>query len=496
MRPNNHMSDTNIRTVPVLIVGAGPAGLVAAITLARHGVGSLLIERHPGTSKLPRATAISTRTMELIRSWGLEAQVRAGAVDVRPTAWVTETLASPHGWETSFGFPTAEQAAAVSPTRPAIAPQDHLEPVLVSHLRTLPDTDVRFGTELVTFDQDDHGVTAAVREVGTGASTLVRSRFIIGADGAHSTVRTILGLPMRGTERLDEIVTVLFRAPLGTVIGDRRHAIYPITHPTAPGLFVTAGTNDRWLYAWSWDPDHETLTDHTERRITERLRTATGVAGLHPYILGVGAFSFASLMVERYRTRHAFLIGDAAHRITPRGGTGMNTAIHDGHDLGWKLAWVHRGWAGRELLDTYHAERWPIGARNALRSANEMERPVDQYLADDLGGRVAHAWLPDSGPPRSTLDLIGPGLTLLIGPGGVAWHNAAAAAGATVPITAHTLDATTAHTLGIDPGGAALLRPDGHIAAQWHEQAKDPSCALREAAHREIRIPSTHATVV
>jgi putative polyketide hydroxylase len=176
--------------VPVLIVGAGPAGLVAAITLAHQGVGSLLIERRADTSALPRATAISTRTMELIRSWGLDERVRAGAVDVQPSAWVTETLASRHGWVSSFGFPTDEQAAEVSPTRPAIAPQDHLEPVLLDHLRTFPSTEVRFGTELVAFDQDDGGVSAVLREAGTNASTLVRSWFIVGADGAHSPCGT------------------------------------------------------------------------------------------------------------------------------------------------------------------------------------------------------------------------------------------------------------------------------------------------------------------
>ncbi|HEX6257086.1 MAG TPA: FAD-dependent monooxygenase [Euzebyales bacterium] len=490
---SHHEPDTDVRSVPVLIVGAGPAGLAAAITLANNGVGSLLIDRRAGTSTLPRATAISTRTMELIRSWGLEDDVRTGAVEVEATAWVTETLASQHGREESFGFPTPKQAAAVSPTGPAVAPQDHLEPVLVRHLQTFDGTDVRFGTELVAFDQDDDGVTAILREADTATTTLVRSRFIIGADGAHSTVRTIIGVPMHGSERLDEIVTVLFRAPLWPVVGDRRHAIYPITHPAAPGLFVAAGTTDRWLYAWSWDPDRETIADHTHERITRRLRTATGVADLHPHILAVGAFSFASLIAERYRAHRAFLVGDAAHRITPRGGTGMNTAIHDGHDLGWKLAWVCRGWADSELLDTYHTERWPIGARNALRSATEMERPAAQYLADDLNGRVTHAWLPDTRPRRSTLDLIGPGYTLLTGPHSAAWQQATATTSTDAPIIVHTLDAATAHTININAGGAVLLRPDGHIAAHWHTPPDNAAYALLHAAHGATHPPVTPA---
>ncbi|MGH3505892.1 MAG: FAD-dependent monooxygenase, partial [Nocardioidaceae bacterium] len=107
------MLDT--KSAPVLIVGAGPAGLTAAITLARYGVESLLVERRTDPSTVPRATAVSTRTMELIRSWGLEDQVRAGAADVDFFGWATPTLASTQGEAFSVGFPSREEAAAVSP---------------------------------------------------------------------------------------------------------------------------------------------------------------------------------------------------------------------------------------------------------------------------------------------------------------------------------------------------------------------------------------------
>src|SRR5262245_38990661 len=127
-----------METTSVLIVGAGPAGLVAAISLARQGIATLLVERRTGPSPIPRATGVSTRSMEIFRSWGLEDRVRAREIDVAWTGWVTTSLASSDGMAMSLGFPTPEQVRATSPTRPAVIPQDRLEPVLLAHLHAYP----------------------------------------------------------------------------------------------------------------------------------------------------------------------------------------------------------------------------------------------------------------------------------------------------------------------------------------------------------------------
>jgi putative polyketide hydroxylase len=174
------------RRGPVVIVGAGPAGLVTAVTLARQGVASLLVERNPALSPLPRATAVSTRTMELLRSFGLEDQVRAGQLELAAVgAWETETLASPEGALVPLGQPDFAEVAAASPTTPAAVPQDHLEPVVLRHLEGLGLTEVRFDAELVALDQDADGVTVVLRESATGATQTVRAGYLVGADGAH-----------------------------------------------------------------------------------------------------------------------------------------------------------------------------------------------------------------------------------------------------------------------------------------------------------------------
>jgi putative polyketide hydroxylase len=474
MSPADHTSQ-----VPVVVVGAGPAGLVAAVTLARNGIGSLLVERNPGLSPLPRATAVSTRTMELLRSWGLEEEVRAGQLDIAAVgAWAAETLASSQGAVMPLGHPDFEQAIAASPTSLAAVPQDHLEPVLLRHLEGLGLTEVRFGTELAALDQDADGVTVVLREPATGRLRTVRAGRVVGADGAHSLVRALLGIAMDGPDHLREQLTVLFEAPLGEVVGDRRYGIYFIQHPQAGGVFVPNGAGDRWLYGRQWEPDRERLEDYTGDRLTGLIRAAAGAADLPVRVVAKGAFSFAAQVAERYREGRAFLVGDAAQRMTPRGGMGMNTAVAEGHDLGWKLAWVLRGWAGPALLDTYETEWRPVGIRRAARSADPgPELPGPEALAEDLNGRLPHAWLRHGEGRFSTLDLLGPGLTLLTGPDAAAWADATAL-DTVAPLKVHPLDGPAAHALGLGRDGAVVVRPDAQPVACWTAAPADPTAEL------------------
>ena len=468
--------------LPALIVGAGPAGLTAAIALARHGVGSLLVERRPALSGLPRATVISTRSMELFRSWGLEDEIRASGLDVEWRMWIGETLARVSTGSTlEVGLPTRQQSALVSPTVPACVSQDHLEPILLRHLRSLAVTEVRLGTAVDSVANGPDGIRAVLRDIATGRTRTVEARYLIGSDGAHSTVRSALGIPMRGPERLRDVVTALFRAPLWDVLGARRYGIYAVNHAGVEASFLPAGPGDRWLFGLQYEPGRHELAEFTEERLTSLIRLGSGVAALQPRIERIGGFSFAAQLADRFRDGAAFLIGDAAHRVTPRGGTGMNTAIHDGYDLGWKLAWVLRGWARPELLDSYEAERRPVAEHNVTRSADPHGslRRVEQELHADIGGRIEHIWLHDH-DEVSTLDLLGPGLTLFTGPASGRWATAAIGTGP-VPVDARSLDGLTARALGIPRDGALLARPDGMPVALWshdHDVRTSLRCAI------------------
>jgi putative polyketide hydroxylase len=454
----------------VIVAGAGPAGLTAAIALARAGVATHVLERRTQPSRVPRATALSTSTMELMRSWGLEPEVREGDLDVTLAPWVTETLARASvGHAVDAGFPTREQSDLISPTSPAGVPQDHLEPVLERHLRSLPAARLERGAEVVDVENCRDGVTVTVRSGRGGNTRRVRGRYLIGADGIRSGVRAALAIPPSRREHVGDRLAVMFRAPLWEVLGEHRYAIYFLTGTARESAMVPAGLPDRWQFGIEWDPARERVADLRRHEVTEWIREATGVSTLEPHIEHVAHVEYIVDVAERFRDGSAFLVGDAAHRVTPRGATGLNTAIRDGYDLGWKLAWVLRGWAGERLLDTYEAERRPVAEHNAARSAdpNGSESAVTDELRADLGGRIAHLWVSTEAGRVSTLDLLAEGLTIFTGPDGqgMAEPDGQGMAGMpgpwAVPRTVRRLDRLTARALGISSGGALVVRPDG-----------------------------------
>ena len=196
-----------------------------------------------------------------------------------------------------------------------------------------------------------------------------------------------------------------------------------------------------------------------------RIRAGAGVADLDVAIERTGAFSFAAQLADRFRAGNVFLAGDAAHRVTPRGGTGMNTAIRRGYDLGWKLGWVLRGWAGPELLDTYEAERRPIAAHNVARSADPdgSTRETADELHVDLGGRIPHVWVSTDAGRASHAGPPGPRAHALHRPDSRRRRRPPTAGRRS---TVRRLDAVGARAIGIRGRGALLVRPDGSPRAR------------------------------
>ena len=457
------------RICEVLVAGAGPGGLVAAITLARYGIDVVLIDKRSTPSGLSRSLVISTRGMELMRRFGLEQAVRSGAADVKIRAWVTPDLASGKGTEMPLGSPSDAEAALASPTRPAWVAQDHHEPIMLEHLRSLPSASIRLGCQLLRVTQDDSGVRAAVAGAGTGAVEGISASYLIAADGAHSTVREQLGIAMAGPDDLADYERVEFTAPLWQLAGEHRYGLYVITRPDAAGVLAPRGPGDRWSLSREIPVGSRGLADLGQDDQLGLIQRAAGASALRPQIERLSTFTFAAQLAERYAQGRCFLVGDAAHRATPRGGTGMNTAIQDAFDLGWKLAWVLRGWASPELLATYERERRPVAAHNVQRSSEPTgaRRETAEALPWDLGGRLPHHWLPAGDQERSTVDLIGGGLTLLAGLSDPRWLRFATYFKPNAPLNVHVIDAHTSEALGLQPTGALLARPDGRELGRW-----------------------------
>ena len=286
--------------VPVVVVGAGPAGLAAAIALARLGVETMLVERRAELSSLPRATAVSLRSMELIRSWGVEDAVRAEAVDVEWHGWLSETLATVAAgsmWPT--GIPTREQAALLSPTAPACVPQDHLEPVLLEHLRSLggtPRSPPHRGGEGQRPAGGRRGRAARRRRAATcapsvpGTSSPPTARAARSASARHRHARPRRPRPRRHGDLPRAVVAGRRRAPLRRLLRQppARCGHLPALRPRRPLALRDVGRRGR----------HRGL--HAER-FARRIRAGAGVDDLDVAIERTGSFSFAAQLADRFR---------------------------------------------------------------------------------------------------------------------------------------------------------------------------------------------------
>jgi 2-polyprenyl-6-methoxyphenol hydroxylase-like FAD-dependent oxidoreductase len=385
--------------------------------------------------------------------------VRGRSVDVDFRMLLADTLTAAHaGSAVQVGLPSVEQSRVLSPTAPACVAQDDVEPLLLARLRDHPAARVALGTELTATLALPDGARVTLRDTRTHATRTVHARYVVAADGARSAVRRALGIPMHGADALLEGFSALVRAPLWDLVGAHRHLLYSVTNAASPGTFLPAGPSDRWLFAYR----HADANAGHQRRIAELVRLGAGAPDLPVRIERSRWFSSAAQLAERFSSGRFFLAGDAAHRVTPRGGMGLNLALHDGFDLGWKLAWVLHGWAGPALLDSYEAERRPVAEHIAARSADPAgtRRAAEQEVHTDLGGRIPHIW----NGHRSTLDLLSLGLTLFTDRGGPGWEAAAAALGTRAPVAVQRLDPIAARAIGAGGHSALLVRPDGKPA--------------------------------
>jgi len=350
----------------VLIAGGGPVGLTLAIELGQLGIRCELVDKRPRPGRLPKMERCNARTMEHFRRMGIADRVRAAGLpaDVPMDVFICAgDLTRPplvHHAYPSVGAlkETGRQVNDGSmPLEPyQLISQYTLEPLLRQVAETTPGVTVWFGCELTGFSQDADGVTATVRSIA-GQERTVRASYLIGCDGAGSTVRRQLGIELRG-ESLLTLRQALFHCPdlfARIPIGKGRH--YHFADDQASFLIVQDDTRHFSLHA----------TVDSDAQMPTLFEALAGMPVVYE-TLYVGQWTQRLMLADRYRDGRVFLAGDAAHLVIPTGGLGMNTGVGDAVDLAWKLAGTLHGWGGPRLLESYEAERRSIGARNVAAS--------------------------------------------------------------------------------------------------------------------------------
>jgi 2,4-dichlorophenol 6-monooxygenase len=384
--------------VPVLIVGGGGAGLTASMLLARMGVSALLVSELPTTSVLPKAHVLNMRAMEILDDVGAAAEIERRST---PAAAMAATafyagIAGGEGYgrrmkrvECWGNGGADENWAAASPMRQMNLPQIRLEPLLRARAEELSPGLIRFGHELVGLVQDNLGVNALIREREGGREYTVRADYVIGADGGR-TIPGLVGIDYEGLGVLANTATLHVTADFSEILADEDVLLRWCYSPQAGrGVVMVPMGPERWgTRSEEWVIHLNYLADDpraaSDEAVESDVRAAMGI-GEHPMdIHMITRWTLEGVLATRFREGRVLLVGDAAHRHPPTGGLGLTSAIHDVHNLCWKLAVVIEGRAEDSLLDTYEAERRPVDALNVQRSLENAVNHLQLGIALDV----------------------------------------------------------------------------------------------------------------
>jgi 2-polyprenyl-6-methoxyphenol hydroxylase-like FAD-dependent oxidoreductase len=486
----------------VVVVGAGPVGLSAALLLARWGVPSVVCEAKPA-HQIVGSRSICTQR-DVIDIFG-----RIGCAEPLLAEGVT--------WRTGRTFFREHEVLTVEfpEVSGALPPwvnisQASVERLLLDRVAAEPRVDLRWDHEVTGLEQDSSGVTVRT------AHGLVRGDYLIGADGAHSAVRELLGVAFPGESYQDKFLIADIRCDL-PFPRERRFHFDPSWNPGRQVL-VHQCPDGVWRIDWQVPPDFDLAVDLASGALRRRIEQITGG---RPYeTVWQTVYRFHERCADRFRAGRAFLAGDAAHLYAPFGARGLNSGIQDAENLAWKLAFAYRGWAGPALLDSYHRERRAAAQENLRVTTETMRFLAPQSEADwarrrdvleravtDLSarrsidsGKLAEAyWYLDS-PLTTPGDTAG----FPTGPGenrppvaGVLCPDAPLAAGGRlrrlfgydvvalstaaldllptrVPVRPYQVKDQVREVLAATDTSVHLVRPDGHLAAVLPDGAPGP----------------------
>mgnify|MGYP000562845837 FL=1 len=364
--------------IDVLIVGAGPVGISAAMLLHKMGHSVRIIDRREGPQRAPAAHVINARTFEVWRQIGVNVDhLRSLAQDPKAAGqvhWVTKLGGTVLG---SLPYERqGDEMLAITPTPLRNLAQHILEPVLVDELSSMGIA-VEYSTQWLSMIQEDESVVSTVSHDGN--DEVIVAKYLLGCDGASSAVRHASGITMEGPDNLQSFAMIHFTADLSSLTRECPGVLFWLCDQGMGGTLISHGGDNEWVYMHPVDADH--VVDQSPEVCESMVRSVLVDAPIDIQILKTSSWTMTSQIADRYRDGRIFLVGDAAHRFPPSGGMGLNSGVQDAHNLAWKLHAVITDTADDTLLDTYDPERRPIAQRNAQASLENAFKMIEVFEA-------------------------------------------------------------------------------------------------------------------
>jgi 2-polyprenyl-6-methoxyphenol hydroxylase-like FAD-dependent oxidoreductase len=364
----------------VLVVGGGPVGLSLALELGLQGRRCLLVEQTDRAGVAPRAKTTNVRSRSLMRRWGIAdrlAQASPFGIDYPTTVVFATRLAGRELARFENGFHCSPVRDERFSEHAQWIPQYKVEATLRDRVAEFPGVRIRMSTRLQSWVEDADGVVAELVDEATGQTTRARAAYLVGADGARSTVRERLGIEMEGVSPLAHYHNIVFRSPgLSLKHGLGPAVMYWLVNADVPGVVGPLDADDTWTFGCP------KLAD-TEADPVSLIRTSLGM-DIEVEIINRDSWTAHQLIARAYRRGRAFLVGDACHLHPPFGGYGMNMGIGDAVDLGWKLAAVLQGWGGEALLDSYEIERRQVHRRVVDEAVENHAHSSRSLVVEDI----------------------------------------------------------------------------------------------------------------